>query len=108
MNTFNIIRHYNSPNKGEYRGIIVHRQEKLWVPDYGFVTCAPYDDHFIFEVPKHLIDSTYRCTCGAPAVIVGFGAYAQDASPSKTSGYMLLCMLHSQYGHHATGGDRWI
>ena len=109
MNTFNIIRHYNSPNRGEYRGIVVHRQEKIFVSAYGgFVMCAPYDDHFIFEVPMHLKDSSYRCTCGSAAIITGFGAYAQDASPSNTRGYMLICMNHSFFGQHATGGSRWI
>lgn len=109
MNTFNIIRHYNSPNMGEYRGMIVRRQEKIFVPEYGgFIMCVPDSEHFIFEVPVHMKDSAFRCTCGSVAVITGYGAYAPSGSPSSTGGLMLVCLNHTTFGQHATGGSRWI
>lgn len=106
--TFSIIRHYNSPNIAEYRGLTVRRQEKIFVPELRqFVVCASYHDHFIFEVPPHIKDSSFRCTCGSVAVIPGYGAYKDLASPTQ-SGLMLVCLIDTSYGHHATGGSRWI
>src|SRR3990172_995478 len=105
--TFSIIRHHNSPNRAEYRGLTFYRQEKIYVPEMRqFVMCASYDQHFIFEVPVRLKDSYFRCTCGSPAVIPGFGAYKHLASPTR-SGYMLVCLVDTTFGHHADGDSRW-
>ena len=106
--SFVVVRHLNSPNTAEYRGLSVQRREKIFIPEFSqFVMCAPYDNHFIFEVPKRLKDSSFRCTCGSPAVVVGSLAYKHDASPTDT-GRLLVCMIHAAFGRHATGESRWI
>src|SRR3990167_2258197 len=101
--SFSIIRHYNSPNIAEYRGLTVRRREKIYVDEVvGDCVCAPYDDHFIFEVPEHIIDSRFRCTCGSPAIVPGSNPYKHLASPTD-SGYLLVCMVHLDFGQHSTG-----
>lgn len=106
-----MIRHRGMPNKAQLPdGTWVERQEGLFVPEkQGFIRCAPYDDHFIYEIPKHVLNfypgPIYRCTCGSLAIFAGNNGYLLDASPQ---GLMFLCHLHATTGKHATGGDRWI
>jgi len=87
-----IIRHRGEvQNATTPLGHRVQRQEKLFVPEYrNFVTCAPYDDHFVYENPA-VNESAYMCTCGAVAVI----------APPNTRG-MLVCYFHALYGRHQT------
>jgi hypothetical protein len=102
-----VIRHHNSPNRAQLpNGEWVERQEKLFIPEWGrFVVCADYSDHFIFELPKKYEGPTYQCTCGAAAIISGYSAYKDDASQQ---GLLFICLNHSTFGVHATGGIRWI
>lgn len=75
----------------------------------GFVRCASYHDHFIYEIPPRVAylypGPAFRCTCGSFAVMAGLSGYIADASPS---GKMWLCYFHAVTGQHATGGDRWV
>lgn len=105
--TFNIIRYRGQPTRAMVDGIWVDRLEHIFVPEYGgFVVCASYDDHFIFEHPdKKVKGPTYQCTCGSAAVITGPSGYVLDASPQ---GKMFVCLLHANTGLHATGGTKWI
>ena len=107
---FNIIRYRGTPNKATTLvGFDVERRESIFVRGYPydrFVPCAPYSDHFIYEVPqKYKGTSTWMCTCGSYATIVGVSGYEQDASPS---GLMLVCYLHATFGRHNNGGAKWI
>lgn len=104
---FQIIRHRGQLNEGQLPdGFKVYRQEKIWFDDQNaFVTCASYDDHFLYLAPKSYPGSSFRCTCGSPAVLVGPQGYLHDASPQ---GKILVCLLHAQTGLHATGGSRWV
>jgi hypothetical protein len=70
-----IIRSHNTPNKVTLvDGTIIERDKsgKIWIAEYGtFVPWAGYDNHFIFEVPERIQGTSYLCSCGSPAVIVG-------------------------------------
>ena len=108
VHSFNIIRHRGQPNRATtHFGLEVHRQDKLWSPEHNrLVPCAPYSDHFIFEIPaKYKNMPAFQCSCGAVAVITGMSGYEQDASPQ---GLLWVCSNHATYGVHATGGTRWI
>lgn len=106
---FGIIRHHNSPHKATLpNGQSVFRKETIYVPEFGGdIKCAPYEEHFVFEVPKNIKNcSSFMCTCGSPAVIAGISGYLNDASPQ---GKLFLCLFHSNYGHHAHSDNvRWI
>ena len=97
-NPFTIIQHRGEPNKAEFEGVTVTRQKKLDAGDFGLIPCMPYDNHFIFEVPKNRIRVgmwEHFCTCGSHAVI---------AIPDN----MFVCFFyHSRlhedgYGYHQT------
>ena len=108
--SFSIIHHRGSVNEATtLDGHKVTRQEEIFIPAWGiFTKCAPYDDHFVYEDPesKNKIGRwVHMCTCGSPAVIVGFTGYSRDAS--KGSGGMLVCKLHADTGFHQTGGTKW-
>jgi hypothetical protein len=84
--------------------------EALFVPELrGFVRCASYSDHFIYEIPSNLAymypGAVYRCTCGSAAIYAGVSGYIADASPQ---GKLFVCQMHSIAGYHATGGAKWV
>ena len=104
---FGIIRYHNTPNKIELPDkTMVYKKEHIFVPEYGLITCAPYDDNFIFEVPSHYTHAPcYACTCSSSAVITGFSGYERDASPQ---GRLFVCLHHATYGVHINTPTRWI
>jgi hypothetical protein len=105
---YNIIRYKGDLNKAEtLDGFTVYRRERLFVPELGReITCAPYDNHFIYEEPTHTPGRpSYMCTCGSAAIVAGLSAYENQQSPS---GYMFLCLYHATYGNHTTGESKWI
>ena len=107
MENFNIIRQLNSPTKATLiNERVVYRKDKIYVPEYrGEVRCAPYSDHFVFEVPSDIKGPAYLCSCGSMAVFVGSKAYGHLGSPE---GMMLVCQQHTITNQHFTGGRRWI
>jgi hypothetical protein len=96
-NPFNIIQHRGEPNKAEFEGITVTREEKLFIREWGaLVSCTHYDDHFIFEIPearKRIGMSEYMCTCGSYAVV---------ANPEMERARLFVCMFHIENGYHQT------
>lgn len=106
-NSFQIIRHRGIQNKAQLPdGRWVQRSEKIFVPEMGrFIPVAPYDDHFLFELPAKDVGPSVRCTCGSFGVIAGYSAYKDDASQQ---GLLYVCFQHSNFGVHATGGVRWV
>lgn len=108
---FNIIRQRGQPNKLQLPdGTWVYKEDKFLIPEYGgFVPCAQYSDHFLYQIPSHLASkypgSIYRCSCGSFAVISGVSGYVLDASPQ---GKLFLCHVSATTGLHATGGTKWI
>lgn len=108
---FQIIKHRGMPNKAQLPdGTWVQRQEWIYVPESDRrIPCAPYDDHFVFEIPKHVAHmypgASYKCTCGSAAGWVGPSGYILDASKQ---GLLFVCLYHAQHGIHVTGGIRWV
>lgn len=93
----NFVGHVGQINEAEFEGVKVTRQEHLFVMEFrALIPTAPYDDHFVFEVPKSRKRaglSEYLCTCGANAVV---------ATPEKESGRMFVCLFNATYGYHQT------
>lgn len=104
---FSIVRSVNDAHRATLQdGLVVHRVESVYLPDYGMVKCAPYDNHFCFldpHKPKGNEKSWFAgCSCGGPAVIVGTSSYAHLGSPQ---GYLLVCYFHISTGKHADGSS---
>ena len=113
---FNIVRKVGSPTKvtlvkrnGEEFTVYKPDDKGIFVPEWGiFVKCAPYDVHFIFEVPKDLPGWTHMCSCGSPAVAVSGDDYGHLGSPE---GMMFVCKSHldtsleTGKGLHADGAS---
>ena len=79
-------------NKVKFDGKTWIRQEYIYMGEnFGLVKCTPYDDHFILYDPSRMGWTTF-CTCGSPAVIIGYNDYKKDASPQ---GKLLACYLHA-------------
>jgi hypothetical protein len=101
-----IIRSHNTPNKVTLvDGTIIERDKsgKIWIAEYGtFVPWAGYDNHFIFEVPERIQGTSYLCSCGSPAVIVGAKAYAHLGSSQDA---LFVCLHHTQNNKHADGSQ---
>ncbi len=96
-NPFNLIKHRGEPQSAEFEGIPIKRETKIFILEWEmFVNCAPYDNHFVFEVPKARKRkgiSEYMCTCGAAAVV---------SNPERANQRLFVCLLHASYGHHST------
>ena len=110
--SFSIIHHRGDLDNAETAdGYKVHREEILYFPEHGYVKCAPYSNHFLYDDPmakKKRGRWTPMCSCGSPAGIVGYNAYKSDASPttrkeSIVPGEMIICLAHAQTGRHSDG-----
>lgn len=111
---FSIIKHRGDLDHAETAdGYKVHRQSKIFFKGHGWVMCASYDNHFLYDDPmatKKKGRWTPMCSCGAPGGIVGYNVYAHDASPtnnkeSTVPGELLVCLHHAQYGRHSDGSS---
>ena len=95
--SFNITKQVGTPKRVTLEnGTVVNRVEAIFVPEWGvFVTCAPYDTHFVFENPDTSEGTpAYLCTCGNVAVI---------APPSPAGLFVCLFDLNTGLkGYHAT------
>src|SRR5687768_11161398 len=75
-------------------GTVVERVEMIWVDGYGLVKCAPYELHFIYQLPRHIPGWGLMCTCGSIAGVVGYNAYTKLASHTDT-GMIIVCVRHT-------------
>jgi hypothetical protein len=108
---FSVIRKRNSANDAEtLDGFHVVRAD--WILfDEKIVHCAPYDNHFLYEDPSGKPHRWHQmCTCGSPAVCVGYKAYERDGSVTTSSessapGEMFVCYIHATTGRHADGSQ---
>jgi len=103
--SFSVIKHRGDPTSAvTLDGLAVSKQESLLVPEWGtFVRAADYGNHFLYLDPSDKIGRWWAmCTCGAPAVIVGYDAYAHDASKQ---GALVVCQVHAGTGRHADGAQ---
>lgn len=106
-----IVHHIGDANKAEIiygkKHYHIERKESVFIDDAELnraemLTCAPYDNFFVFLLPKNVVGWFAMCACGSPAVIVGYNAYRKDSSPTDT-GKMLVCHSHASTGRHADG-----
>lgn len=74
-------------------GTIVEREESLYIEPYGLVQCAPYELHFIYKLPKHMMGYGLMCTCGSIAGVVGYDVYSKLSAPTF-SGMIIVCVRH--------------
>lgn len=106
MHRFNIVHHLKADHVVLEDGTTIYKSEKIFVPEMGgFVVCAPYGNHCIFEFPKNkpkMFPMAYGCSCGSVAVIVGSNAYGHLGS---AFGAMLVCLCHTTYNKHADGSS---
>lgn len=109
--SFAVIKHRGTQNNAEtLDGHQVKREDRLLLRTYANefpsgILCAPYDNHFIYLDPMaYKIKGRWStmCTCGSPAVIVGYDAYKSKASDQGT---MLVCLIHTQTGRHGDGSQ---
>lgn len=75
-------------------GTVVKRTDAIWVDGYGLISCAPYELHFIYQLPKHMNGWGLMCTCGSIAGVVGYAAYSKLAAPTAT-GHIVACVRHT-------------
>ena len=103
--SFSIIKHRGDPTSATtLDGIKVSKEESLFVPEWGTsVKAADYGNHFLYLDNSKKIGRWWAmCTCGAPAVIVGYDAYKHDASKG---GALVVCKDHAGTGRHADGAQ---
>lgn len=103
-----IIKHAGTPTSAvTLDGKSVTRKDKIYLsePFNKFIACAEYDNHFLYY-RRDIKGWALFCTCGGPAVIVGYDAYKQDSSPSTggtVKGELMVCYTHANTGLHADG-----
>lgn len=97
-----IVRSVGDLNSVLADGKLFHRRDKIDIPSMGNILCAPYDNQFIFRDIRKM-GWTLFCSCGSPAVVVGYDAYKRDAS--KNSGELIVCYTHSRNNKHADGSS---
>lgn len=108
---FTKIRVRNTPTKATLEdGTIIERTDRVFIPEWSrFVRCIDYDNHFVALNPSKKEGMWFAlCSCGSPAVIVGYNQYKHGASPSSggvgfVAGEMLVCYVHTLFGKHADG-----
>jgi len=81
-------------------GRVVERQDTLTLRD-GVHACLPTDNHFVYTTTH--IGSAMMCTCGAPAIIVGYHAYKQYSS--YIGNEVIMCQAYAMQGKHADGSS---
>ena len=99
----NVIKHHNDPKHAvTLHGDNVERQVQIFLPSYrAWLPVLQTSMHFCFRDPSVPRGTTLFCTCGSPAIIVGFEAY------KKYNAYMgmevISCHYFIQYGVHSDG-----
>jgi hypothetical protein len=102
----NFIRFRNGPTKVTLiDGTVIQKSLSEWVfvPEYmAMIKRCPYDNHYLFEMPKKIKGPSYLCSCGAAGIFVGSRAYLGQGSPE---GLMLVCQSHIETGKHNDGSS---
>lgn len=100
-NPFNIIKVRGEPNRATFEGVTVTRQAAIWAGEWGLVSCTPYDNHFIFQVPASRIRAgmwEHWCTCGSQAVITT----PEGAARMWVCYFYHSRLLETGHGYHQT------
>lgn len=98
-----VIRNTGDPHHARtLAGIPVQRESKLFLRSYKqWFPVLQTSMHFCFLDYTQPRGSTLFCTCGAPAVIVGYEAYRKYNS--YVGNEVIVCHNFIQYGKHADG-----
>lgn len=99
----NIIRSHNDPNNATtLGGKPVQRETHIFLPSYRqWFYVLQTSMHFCFRDASMPRGTTLFCTCGAPAIIVGFEAYKKYSS--FLGNEVIACHNFIQFGVHADG-----
>lgn len=83
-------------------GQMVYRQDEIFLQSYGYpVRCLNTDNHFVFK--SHRLGAGTVCTCGSPAVTLGYHAYYKYSS--YIGNEVLCCHYFFETGRHADGSS---
>lgn len=98
-----VIKHWNDPNNAiTLNGLPVRREKEIFLRSrQARIPTLPQSMHFCFvdtTVPR---GTTLFCTCGSPAVIVGYEAYKN--MNSYIGSEVIACHYLVQYGVHSDG-----
>lgn len=98
-----VIRNVGDPNRARtLAGRDVQREKAIYLPSHhATLPVLQTSMHFCFRDASQPRGSTLFCTCGAPAVIVGYQAY--EKYNSYIGNEVIVCMNFIQYGRHADG-----
>src|SRR5688572_4227143 len=99
----NIIRNHKDPNSATtLGGIPVQREKQLFLKSYRqWFPVLGTSLHFCFLDYSQPRGSTMFCTCGSPAIIVGYEAYQKYSS--YIGNEVITCHHFIMYGSHADG-----
>ena len=98
-----IIRNHNDPNHAiTLGGIAVQREKQLFLKSYRqWFPVLGTSMHFCFSDYTQPRGTTIFCTCGAPAIIVGYEGYKKYNSFIGSE--VIACHNFIMYGLHADG-----
>jgi hypothetical protein len=97
----NIIRSHNDPNHAiTLNGVPVQREKLIFLPSYRqWFPVLGTSMHFCFRDASRPRGTTLFCTCGAPAIIIGYEGYKQHNS--FIGNEVIACHNFIMYGVHA-------
>lgn len=100
----NIIKHHGDPNKAfTLGGIEVQREEKIFLTSYNqWFNVIQTSMHFCFRDATVPRGTTLFCTCGSPAIIVGYEVY-HKLNSTYIGNEAITCHSLIQNGRHADG-----
>ena len=98
-----IIKHFNSPKEAiTLGGKSVHREKMIFLPSHRqWFPVLQTDLHFCFRDASHARGTTLFCTCGSPAIIIGYEAYQKYQS--YIGNEVIACHHFIQFGVHSDG-----
>jgi hypothetical protein len=96
-----VIRNTGDPNNAKtLNGKPVRREKELWLPSYNsFIPVLQTSMHFCYHDPSVPRGTTLFCTCGSPAIVVGYEAY-RDLQ-SYMGNEVIVCHHYIQYKVHS-------
>lgn len=98
----NVIKHYGRPMEArDLSGVHIHREERVFLASHNeWYGTLDYDNHFVYKTDRK--GTSLLCTCGGPAVTVGYDAYKQYCS---YRGQVVACLTQLQTGRHSDGSS---
>jgi len=99
----NLIRSHNDPkNAITLGGQHVHREDRIFLPSHNSnLPVLQTSMHFCFRDASVPRGTTLFCTCGSPAIVVGFEGYKKYQS--FIGNEVIACHYFIQYGVHSDG-----